>query len=40
MSQDAFLAAMCASGLVPHADLHLVDGDLQRFRVRGDKAGG
>jgi len=39
MSQGEFLAAMCAAGLVPHADLHLAPGELQRFRVRGDKAG-
>lgn len=34
-----FLAAMSDAGLVPHADLDLQDGTLQRFRVRGDKAG-
>lgn len=39
MSQAEFIAAICAAGLEPHGELSLVDGTLQRYRVRGDKAG-
>ena len=39
MSEHGFIEALCAAGLEPHTELHLVDGELQRFWVRGDKAG-
>lgn len=39
MSEQAFLAAMCAAGIEPHGPIDLVAGHLARFRVRGDKAG-
>lgn len=38
-SMIGFLSAMADSGIEPHADLVLIDGTLQRFRVKGDKAG-
>jgi putative DNA primase/helicase len=34
-----FLAAMIDAGIEPHGDLQLIEGALQRFRVRGDKSG-
>ncbi len=39
MSEAAFINAIRAAGLEPHNELVLVDGQLQRFRVRGDKPG-
>lgn len=36
---NAMLAAMAAAGLAPHKSLELVDGELIRFRVEGDKPG-
>lgn len=39
MSEQAFLAAMCAAGIEPHGPIDLVPGHLVRFRIKGDKAG-
>jgi putative DNA primase/helicase len=42
MSADArgdFLGQMRQDGLTPHSELELIDGQLERFRVAGDKAG-
>jgi putative DNA primase/helicase len=39
MTELAFIDAMRAAGLEPHGDLTLTEGQLQRFRVKGDKAG-
>jgi putative DNA primase/helicase len=37
--RDEFLAALAAAGLAPTKPLRLVDGELERYRVEGDKPG-
>lgn len=37
--RQAFMDAMADAGIEPHADLVLIDGELLRFRAKGDKAG-
>lgn len=39
MAADKMLAAMAAAGLAPHKAIDLVDGELVRYRVEGDKPG-
>ena len=36
---EEFMQAMAAAGIEPHGELVLIDGQLLRFRVKGDKAG-
>lgn len=38
-AMNEFVAAMVAAGLEPVDDLALIDGELKRYRIKGDKAG-